>query len=338
MKNGSYKLIRITILIFLVLTTIFNLPYTKVTPKVYAWGPLTHLVLTEKALNQTPMNTLKAIIVNNYEWFKTGLMYPDVTVIYYYTEFKSYRATHDWSVFYKTLWSDAEARASEQAKAFALGVGTHLLQDSIIHNTYIPLKIKQTLVPNNIIHPTVEAIFEAKLIADYPLIQARAEESFVLWDNPFTDIGMEGLTPVEWANQILGKVDDPSTLEDESFTDEASLFNQILYEGGFKSSFMGYSFGRQAGWLWTVFKGFSQILKYALPMEDAQDYMDETVLKTVEWYTSEQFLEPGSFSAGDPTGIVELQTADGFVTVWTYVIIILLTLIIIYYYRRKGRI
>jgi len=328
------------VVIILLLVSVWFINQNHFVAKVEAWGPVSHVYMTEMALNQSNLNSLTSIINNNKRWFLTGLMFPDVVVIYYYTEFISYQSTHDIGTFYKNLWDDAVNRGSAQAKAFALGVGTHLIQDSVAHNIYIPNKIRGTLIQNNIIHPTVEGILEARLIDEQKPSKAMAETAFDMWNVPFTDSGMNNLKPIDWADGILGKIDNPETPADESFRDEAAIFVGILSGGGFGGSFMGWSFGRQVGMLWDIFRGVSSIIKLAIPRGDADQYTQKAVENTISWYNSDdgsanRLLE--FISGVDPTGFANLSAADGFVTIWTYTVLILLSISIFYYYWRKRK-
>ena len=301
--------------------------------KTYAWGPTTHMYMTwSQALNQTD-STITRIIKNNFDWFSCGLMYPDVSVIYYYTNFTSYRSTHNIAQFYAGLWNDAIKRNSEQAKAFTLGVGTHMIQDSVVHNSYIPTKIRTSLVRNNIIHPVIEGIIEGRLASDYKESKALAEDAFARWDDPFTDSGMDGMTPVQWADSIL-KLSGAS-----SFQDEASTFENILLGGNFKLSFMGYAFISQKGGLWDIFRGVGDIVKVFIPYEESKSYIDESISVTVQWYaTGDGSADSlGQYVKGDPSGENALAQADVFVTNWTIVILIIFSIIMIYYFHRKSK-
>ena len=322
MKKSLSKTLMITAFIFLMLMFI---------QKAYAWGPVTHTVYSSNALETANQDSsIVKIIQANREWFDCGLMFPDVTVIHYYTKFASYQATHAWS-FYDALYADAIKRNSPQAQAFAFGVACHLLQDSIVHNGYVPSKIRGTLVQNNIIHPVVESIIEAKLIDESPEAKARAEASFVPYNQEFADAGMydstkkRNLTPCEWAFTILGK----------DFTSEADTFNVILTGGSFYDT--GYVIpGGDA--LWDIYRGFASFLKNIINVEDYEPYKQTTIQRTVDWFNSEQPGNPQMYSGLDPTGWMSLADADSNVVQWTIVIMVLFILFGILIIRwRRGR-
>ena len=301
-------------------------------PEVKAWGPITHVYYTNDVLKHVTGTYLTSIIESNKEWFLCGMMYPDVTVLYYYTEWTAYSATHAWE-FQRRLWNDAVNKHSEQAKAFAIGVGTHLLQDSVTHNYWIPEKIRGTFVQNNIIHPLSEGLLEAELAGADPLAEAIASTSFTYWNKPFSDSDAfydpskgRNLTPVEWTDSILGA----------SFQDEASLFNTILYGGEFYTK--GYAIPETGG-LWGLYKGFSNLVKNFVSTEDAEPYINMTIQITIDWYRNGLGPDPSNFVAQtDPTGYGSLMSADAFVANVTIAIVVAICLVIFYYYyrRRKG--
>jgi len=326
MKKVKCLILTVTVL-FLIL--LFE---TTTATTVYAWGPITHVYYTERALKEAGSTPLTDIINKNKKWFYCGLMYPDVTVLYYYTQWKSYSATHAWE-FQRRLWQDALTRQSEEGLAFALGVGVHLLQDSITHNFWIPYKIKTTFVQNNIIHPLSEGFLETKLAAGDPIAEAIASTAFDQWNVPFDDTSAwfdpekgRNLTPAEWADKILGS---------PGFLDEAATFAVILNGGQFYQK--GFVIPESGGW-WSIYKGVSNIIKNFVSVEDATPYINQTIKATVDWFRSGQGDNPQAFvGQTDPTGYDDLKAADNFVVSWTVVIVIMVCGVVTYYYYRKYK-
>jgi hypothetical protein len=325
------KIIAIAILALLFLTVTFSAK----TEKAYGWGPCTHIYFTERALKIAGNTTLTNIIYKNKDWFMCGMMYPDVTVIYYYTEWKSYRATHAWT-FQDELWRQAQDSNDDRAKAFALGVAVHLLQDSITHNFWIPEKIRGTFVQNNIIHPLSEGLLETRLISEDPLTQAMSIHSFELWNRPFDgckyfyrDWKGGYLSPVEWADEVLGR-----TAQD-SFTDEASTFNTILSGGEFYTK--GYVIPQAGGW-WSIYRGFSDFIRPLVSTKDADKYINQTISATVDFFRYGRGDDPEAFIGQyDPTGYDALKAADNYVVTWTIAIVIIVIAILAVWYRRKAK-
>jgi hypothetical protein len=265
----------------------------------------------------------------------TGLMYPDVTVIYYYTEWKSYRATHAWT-FQAELWREAQESGDQRAMAFALGVAVHLLQDSITHNLWIPEKIRGTFVQNNIIHPLSEGLLESRLISEDPLVKAMSIDSFACYEMRFTgnqyfydtEKGVY-LNPVEWCDKVLGRN------ATESFWDEAVTFNGILSGGNFYTK--GFVIPQAGGW-WSIYKGFSDAIRPLVSTSDADKYINQTISATVDFFRYGKGDDPEAFIGQvDPTGYDSLKSADSFVVQWTIAIVVIVVAVLAFYYKRKKR-
>jgi hypothetical protein len=280
-----------------------------------------------------------ASLVNDYyAYFLAGLMYPDVTVIYYYTSWIVYSATHAWT-FQEKLWNDAYAKGSKKAMAFAIGVGVHLIQDCITHNYYIPMKIRATMIQNNIIHPLTEGFVETKLIADPELgyiVKSESTRAFVNYKAPIDDsdayLKPDGtyMTFIEWTNSILGKGCD--------FSKEAATFDQILSQRAFYTK--GFAIPREAGPWWAIYGFFSDIISHFVSVEDADPYIKQSIDATVRYFKADLSYggQPQKFIGEfDPTGYDALKSADSQVVTYTIIIsIIFISLIALYYYR-KGR-
>jgi hypothetical protein len=327
--------------VFLIILTILLTAFisAQTVEEVYAWGPCTHIYYTRKALQQAKGFPIADLVETYWDWFLTGLMYPDVTVIYYYTEWISYSATHAWH-FQTKLWEDAVAKGSEKAMAFAIGVGVHLIQDCIAHNYYIPLKIRSTMIQNNIIHPLTEGFVETKLISDPEmgyLIETEATRSFLHYNSPIDDsdafLKPDGtyMTAIEWTNKMLG--------EGWDFSQEATTFNTILSQGAFYSK--GFAIPRESGGWWAIYGAISDIISKFVSVEDANPYIQQSIDATVRYFKAsldyggkpQQFI--GEF---DPTGYYALKSADGFVANITIITVIVFVAVMIYYYRRKLKV
>jgi hypothetical protein len=331
------KIIATTILTLLILAIT-----SAKTEKAYAWGPCTHIYFTERALKLAGNTTLTNIINRNYEWFMAGMMYPDVTVIYYYTNWKSYRDTHAPD-FQHRLWQDAltayQHYGDERPLAFALGVAVHMLQDGITHNLWIPEKIRGTLVQNNIIHPLSEGLLETRLISEDPLTKEMVYWSFDAGLKQFTDdpyfYDAERhvyLTPVEWCDKVLGRTGS------ESFYDEAVTFDNILKGEPGKSGFYekGFVIPQAGGW-WSIYRTFSDIIKPFVSTRDADKYINQTIDATVKFfkYGNGDDFETYVPQASDPTGYDALKAADSYVVTWTIAIVIIVIAILVVWHRRK---
>jgi hypothetical protein len=133
---------------------------------VSAWGPNTHLYITDQASDNCAKDsacsssTIYQTIKAHPDAFRVGFMFPDVVVIYYYTHFSTYEATHSWDFCGKVL----EFAKNDEERAAAYGCYTHLTADAVSHNYFIPKVIDQTGIPNDIIHPITEGLVEANYI------------------------------------------------------------------------------------------------------------------------------------------------------------------------------
>jgi len=145
---------------FLLLILALTLTITPHVGKAGAWGPNTHLWIVKRALEDASDSPIKRIIMENLDAFYCGLMAPDMAVIYYYTNFESYKSTHSWS-FYHEL---SKLARTDDEKAFVYGVACHLIQDAYTHNYFIPRKIMETQIQNAFIHPIVEGVVETKYL------------------------------------------------------------------------------------------------------------------------------------------------------------------------------
>lgn len=331
------KRIAVASFLFTLLITIFAR-----IEKTYAWGPITHIYVCERAIQEIERegstSELYRIIIENYEWFKCGLMYPDVTVIYYYTNWTSYKFTHSW-FRQNQAWEEAKKAGSRRAMAFALGWGAHLIQDCIAHNLYVPEKIRRTLVQNNIIHPVVEGIVETKIINpnvyNFPQGEEMAISAFNEYNHPFNDgTSLSELSPVEFAEKVTGAPPE--------FKAIASQFHNILSGGGFGvSSFKGYSFGQQRGWMWEIYHGVAKVFAYALRDDDPDLYIRTCIDVTKRWILNGDGGRPQDtlgISNFDPTGDASLKSADAYVVNFTILIVVATVLVIgVYYYRRYKK-
>ena len=236
----------------------------------YAWGPNTHMAITEQALSDAPNTIIKQIITDNIDAYYAGLMFPDVTVIYYYTNFKTYRATHNWDFFYKCL----ELAVSDDERAFCYGIGTHMAQDCVAHNKYVPLKLHEFNMPNWFFHPLVEAKVESHYL------------------RPETTHAMDS------ADQYM-----PLTIKalnrdftSEMYTLRTAIGGQNFYNTAYAAPTTSPLYG--------IYNWFCQnILVKLWGAEDAQPYLDEASELTLQLYQ-------GTYPLLDPSGAKALHDAE----------------------------
>jgi len=235
----------------------------------YAWGPNTHITMTKQALFRAVNTSLIIQQINSYpDAFYCGLLFPDISVLYYYTEFESYQATHSW-LFYRRLLEEA---TTVEEKVFAYGVAIHLIQDSVAHNEWVPMKIRQTFGSNFYTHPLVEAGVE----------------------NLYFDLTTSGALEyvdrfLPLANKVLGR----------DVTSIAYTFRDILRAGAFYSE----AYAPPDVPFWNLYEAGAKVASGIYGVGDHKDYLEKAVELTIN------FLERGETPASDPTGVTKLTEA-----------------------------
>lgn len=270
-------------------------------PHVRAWGPNTHMYWTLRALDEAGDTAITRVIRENIDAFYCGLMTPDVSVIYYYTNFESYKSTHSWS-FLKELSKQAKTDAE---RAFVHGVAVHMIQDAVAHNYYIPRKIRQTHVMNDIIHPVTEGIVETKYLTPQTMGSMMFIEDY---------IGM--------VNTATGR----------DWTGEA-LFLKTAIAGG---AFYQKAFSVPEGdWLWEFYNWLAGGIQKWVDVSDSDVYLEQAKQQTVA------YLRHGVTPPLDPSGSSALSDADRGQAAVTWAIrlcaFIPITLIVYWKYGRKNR-
>jgi hypothetical protein len=275
------KVILSVVLLALVFSTLIVTP-----APAQAWGPNTHIVLSKRAIEEAEDSIIKSQIQAYPEAYMCGVVFPDIAVLYYYTQFESYRSTHNWLFYHRLL---EEATTTEE-KVFAYGVATHLIQDTIAHNEYTPLKIRQTLGSNLYTHPLVEASVEA---GNFDLTTSGSLEN------------MEKFLPL--VNRVLGR----------DVSDMSSLFRTILRAGGFYQE----AYATPNAPFWDIYGLAAKFAQNLYGTQDAAPYLTEATDLTVS------FIESGATPLRDPTGITELGGAgffsDGFRFIVTFIVALL---------------
>ena len=247
--------------------------------KVYAWGPNTHVSITLHALEDAGDSPITRMVKANTDAFLCGLVSPDIAVIYYYTNFESYKSTHSWS-FLQELSRLAKTDAE---KAFVHGVAVHLIQDAYTHNYFIPRKIVQTQLQNAFIHPLVEAAVETQHLT------------------PETTGSMTYINEYLWMiNEVTGR----------DWTYEADFLRAAVAGGRFYSQ--AYTVP-ESDPLWNFYNSLAGLVGKFVDVRDAEGDLMLAYQKTVE------YLENGVTPPLDPSGSSRLAEADGQLTTTTWI-------------------
>ena len=267
-------------------------------PSANAWGPNTHVYLLKDILTVLPTtNEAYKFWQIHPDAMLCGLMFPDVTVIYYYLDFKQYQSTHSWN-WLERLWATA---GTDRERAFVWGVAFHLVQDSISHNEYIPKKIRETNVLNGIIHPLVEASVEA---------------SYVMFETASAMEAVDEFLP--FVQRTLGK----------DMTREAHLFRDIIRSGSFYEE--GYAPPKD-DLKWQIYRG---LLNFAQARIDSSDHLPYLTRAREFSVAYAQLRLPTLY---DPSGAVSLGQADSeltFSSVLIYLVLGTVIIVVIWRFRR----
>jgi len=263
-----------------------------------AWGPNTHVCMTKVALQRANQESLIMQLVNSeMDAFMCGLAFPDISVLYYYTKFEDYRATHNW-LFYSRLKEEA---TTNRERVFAYGVAVHLIQDSTAHNSYVPMKVRQTLGSNFYTHPMVEGAVE-KLYFDMTTsgVLENADEFLPL------------------ANKVLGR--DVSGI--------THTFRDILRAGAFYSD----AYKPPDIPFWNLYEWGASVAHGLYGVGDNSEYIEKAIQLTVK------FLNSGELPVTDPTGIDQLKAATSSSNTIRFAITFVLALIVLFLTTRTERV
>lgn len=158
-----------------------------------AASPSNHELINTEALADSRLaNSPIAQISNQYRnYFDTCYMTTDISILYY-SETGPYPAEHAWA-FQTCIMSGDNGRyqVTPQIQACGYGTAAHLIVDANpFHNILIPSMIRQTYLPNIIIHPIKEGLFETRIQKDHPEAYLRAQLALNTY---FSDTNLQNL-------------------------------------------------------------------------------------------------------------------------------------------------
>lgn len=293
----------------------------------FPWGPNTHVYMSDQALEacaedySCSQSEAYRIIKNNIREFRAGLIAPDFTVLYYYDcifgeedpgKPCKYMVTHDWDYVDRCFkYADTDKK-----KAVCYGKATHMVQDTVAHNDYCPMKIRSfPFFWNFITHMMVEGKIEAVLIE-------RPENAYLMGYCP-SEGRCTGITP----NSMDVYFEDPELLElvEKALPPGAKDIIDVEYEAERLSFFLGrgefYDAAEipEKGWINTLYRGAAGFVKLIATTGDADRWMDKSKVRTMEmWERMDQKTK-----YGEPHGLTALRDADSVPTmVWSAIFII----------------
>jgi hypothetical protein len=144
---------------------------------VLAFGPNTHVWLTDQICNEATSANVKMCCTKHMQEFRAGCVLSDITVVYYYTNGgANYIGTHNWN-FFNNVRSQIPL-GDEAGFCFGLGIGNHLIEDAVSHNVIVPDAMTKYGLPNGIIHPVVESEIELQIIKNHPELLETTKNMF----------------------------------------------------------------------------------------------------------------------------------------------------------------
>lgn len=266
-------------------------------PTVLSFGPHTHNQLNTELLNEasSPITKLCSENLVNRQAFLLGVVAPDITVIFYYTNNgENYRLTHNWN-FQQKLMAEA---IKDNEKCFAWGVGAHLIQDSISHTQAVPLAIEEEGVKNWMLHPLLEKRYDSELVSRNPKLLDSTPRMMDALSSP------EGDRYVEMIENALG--------EDSSVNVRETL-NQLRIALGSFYETQYQKPGTATGDTW-IFEAYNSIDKFT---NFINPYIGAVSSGNMDYYykkskreTDSVFNNWGARYQISPHGFTELKAAD----------------------------
>jgi hypothetical protein len=213
-------------LILLGMGTLFLLV---ILPNINAFGNQLHynttfLITQDKDCKTQDCPLIQKIIQENWDACLTGLEYPDVSIKYYWTNFKVYKGLHS----YTTVDEMLRIANNDRQRAFAYCWKIHLAQDGISHNYNVPAAIRTTKLPNFIIHPVQELKIDGHY---YNIVASRLMEKHSEFDAFVQQAtGRDWSSEAEWFNTIIGG----NKFYTEGFAPDSTTwigkFEKVLYK------------------------------------------------------------------------------------------------------------
>lgn len=264
-------------------------------PLVSSWGPHAHNYILDQVKVEGQENDIVRECLDggiNEEAFRAGLVIPDITVVYYFSEGgKNYKATHNWN-FQQELMAQA---LTDDEKCFAYGVAAHLIQDSIAHTDAIPKKIEKIRVPNWISHPLLEKKYDSELVLEHPELM---DETRNMLNAMYGNKGNKYISMIEAS---LGENVQINVKEE---VDNLAFALDSFYDDAFKPK-------AQENSLFAIYPYIDKLTNFMHPyvgkwnVQDLYFYMGKNVETTINVYNNW-----GSRYALSPHGFSELNQAD----------------------------
>ena len=272
--------------------------------------------------------------------FLAGSMVPDITVAYYFAEGGSkYRATHNWNFQYGVM---SQANTKDE-QAFAYGIASHLIADSISHTMCIPERIHAYHIPNWLIHPLTEKKYDSLLAQANPGLKQKSKhmldavlkgEAFLA---PGETLAQHNARADRYIKMIEGALMDPSFDVEKNLIRLAFALDSFYQDGKAPSG----------GGIFALYPAIDALTDLVYPlagggMDQVQFYVDKALqenrntLTTTNWGThNEMFPRPHGFdelTAADKSAVAIFD-----VLFFTFIIMMFALPIFLMWWRREPR-
>ena len=309
----------------LILLILMALPLLLSTTAV-AWGPAVHSHITDELLDN-PGNgeilLMCAATQDNRAAFLAGAMIPDITVVYYFEKGgETYRATHNWN-FFQEVYGQA---VTDNEKAFAYGIASHLIADSVAHQSVVPDTIKRTGVPNWLVHPLIEQKYDSYIMSKIPGLEEKSENMFAaVTTGPHKD------RYIQMVQTALGRLNTDLNVP-EHIAKLASAFG-AFYEEGMAPRGTG---------IFVFYPSIRAICNAVQPLSNIIDVerLDAELDKTISLNYNTFNDNWGSIYSMVPHGFDEIAEADKEavwfnISITIYILSIFITPILVYYFTKR---
>ena len=286
-------------------------------PLVQSWGPSTHTKLVNDLFDNQESKIIQDC--ENYkDAFLLGSISPDLSVIFYYSEGgQNYKLTHNHNFANEVM---QEAVTPDEV-CFAYGITAHHLPDSISHNMAVPKAIKSTFMSNWILHPLLEAKYDAYQLKNTEGLRNQTEHMMDALYGPKGD---------RYAEMIQNALGDNVNIDVKNELVKLSFSLGTFYDSSYKPR--GETF---------IFKAYPYISRFTVFLEpifggtnsgDTKLYFEKS-----EEILTNAYNNWGSRYQISPHGFSALKDADSFAKWfnWIYVIILILPSALLIFFTRK---
>lgn len=344
-----------------------------------AWMPSTHRYINSQTLEEVP-NSPVGLIASQYTAdYNCGTYLADASVFYYFSEGftsigKEYRSTHSVT-FCKRAVALAQRSGDKGELAFAYGLCSHLVEDTISHNEFIPSVVEKSKLVNGLVHALAEEKVDdqiRKINDQKNLVNNELSTTCPQYRDFFIEVAegdtqLRNVDPGKLYNAFIEQVagNTKYSLGFQSFTavptsihlmlllifvmtsllfvyifriTNKNIFNKIsLFILGFVSVFIILVYILYfTGNFWQAFQTFSYPLSQPIPTSGWEASINDAVTNNIDFFNGGvNFLN----SIPDPSGESSLSAADksgaAFRTIFSTFMVVLIGIFVYLNIRKK---